>query len=77
MCSAALSFVGIKRVVYAALAEDANSEQIIVRGLTLPKVNDHFLRGPFVFVPVVRRTEGRALLVEMGKAAGAPADLET
>jgi len=49
MCSAALSFVGVKRVVYAALAEDANSEQIIVRGLTLPKVNDHFLRGPFRF----------------------------
>ena len=77
MRSAALSFVGVKRVVYAALAEDANSEQIIVRGLTLPKVNDHFLRGPFVLVPGVRRTEGRALLEEMGKAAGAPADLET
>ena len=58
MCSAALSFVGIKRIVYATLAEDANSEQIIVRGLTLPKVNDHFLRGPFVLVPGVRRTEG-------------------
>jgi len=28
MCSAALSFVGIKRIVYAALAEDANAEQI-------------------------------------------------
>ena len=77
MCSAALSFVGVKRVVYAALAEDANSEKIIVRGLTLPKVNDYFLRGPFVLVPGVRRTEGRALLEEMGKAAGAPADLET
>jgi len=77
MCSAALSFVGIKRIVYAALAEDANSEQIIVHGLTLPKVNDHFLRGPFVLVPGVRRNEGRALLQQMGKAAGAPADLET
>jgi tRNA(adenine34) deaminase len=31
MCSAALSFVGIKRIVYAALAEDANNEQMIVR----------------------------------------------
>jgi hypothetical protein len=37
MCSAALSFVGIKRVVYAALAEDANAEQMIVHGLTLPE----------------------------------------
>jgi tRNA(adenine34) deaminase len=33
MCSAALSFVGIKRIVYAALAEDANIEEI-VRNLT-------------------------------------------
>src|SRR6266545_2583795 len=37
MCSAALSFVGIKRIVYAALAEDANIEEMIVRNLTLPK----------------------------------------
>jgi len=28
MCSAALSFVGIKRIVYAALAEDANSDKL-------------------------------------------------
>jgi tRNA(adenine34) deaminase len=28
MCAAALSFVGIKRIVYAALAEDANAEEI-------------------------------------------------
>lgn len=36
MWSAALSFVGIKRIVYAALAEDANIEEMIVRNLTLP-----------------------------------------
>lgn len=30
MCSVALSFVGIKRIVYAALAEDANDDQMIV-----------------------------------------------
>ena len=77
MCSAALSFVGIKRIVYAALAEDANAEQMIVRGLTLPAFNDQLVRGPFVLVPGVRRTEGKALLQAMGKAAGAPADLET
>jgi tRNA(Arg) A34 adenosine deaminase TadA len=38
MCAEALSFVGVKRVVYAALAEDANAEQTIIHGLTLPKV---------------------------------------
>jgi tRNA(adenine34) deaminase len=77
MCSAALSFVGIERIVYAALSEDANAEQTIVRGLTLPKFNDQLVRGPFILVPGVRRSEGRALLEQMGKAAGAVADLET
>jgi tRNA(adenine34) deaminase len=72
MCSAALSFVGIKRIVYAALAEDANVKEMIVRDLTLPRVNPHFVRGPFILVPGVRRAEGQALLREMNKAAGAP-----
>jgi tRNA(Arg) A34 adenosine deaminase TadA len=69
ICSAALSFVGIKRIVYASLAKDANAEEMIVRGLTLPKANDHLPRGPFILVPGVRRNEGRALLKQMGKAA--------
>ena len=77
MCSAALSFVGIKRIVYAAFAEDANSEEMIVRNLTLPKINQHLVRGPFTLVPGVRRTEGQDLLRRMNKATGAPADLKT
>jgi tRNA(adenine34) deaminase len=47
MCSTALSFAGLKRIVYAALAEDANSEEMIVRNLTLPKINQELVRGPF------------------------------
>jgi tRNA(adenine34) deaminase len=58
MCSAALSFAGIKRIVYAALAEDANLEQMIVDNLTLPKINQQFVRGSFILVPGVRRAEG-------------------
>jgi tRNA(Arg) A34 adenosine deaminase TadA len=77
MCSAALSFVGIKRIVYAALAEDANSEEMIVRDLTLPRINHQFVRGPFILIPGVRRAEGQTLLRRMNKAAGAPADLKT
>jgi tRNA(Arg) A34 adenosine deaminase TadA len=77
MCSSALSFVGIKRIVYAALAEDANSEEMIVRNLTLPKINQQLVRGAFVLLPGVRRAEGRALLAQMNKAAGSPADLKT
>ena len=62
---------------YAALAEDANAEESIVRGLTLPKINQQLVRGPFILVPGVRRKEGEALLREMNKASGAPADLKT
>jgi tRNA(adenine34) deaminase len=77
MCSAALSISGIKRIVYAAISEDVNEEQIIVHGLTLPKINPHLTRGPFILVPGVRRKEGQALLRRMNKASGAPADLKT
>jgi tRNA(adenine34) deaminase len=77
MCSAALSFVGLKRIVYAALAEDANREQMIVPNLTLPKINQQLIRGPFTLVPGLRRTEGKDLLRRMNKAADAPADLKT
>jgi tRNA(adenine34) deaminase len=77
MCSAALSFSGLKRIAYAALAEDANSEEMIVRDLTLPKINQRLVRGPFTLLPGVRRTEGQDLLRRMNKAAGAPADIKT
>lgn len=77
MCSAALSFAGIKRIVYAALAEDANSEEMIVHHLTLTRINQQLVRGPFILVPGVRRAEGQTLLRQMNKAAGAPADLKT
>lgn len=46
MCSAALSFVGLKRIVYAVLAEDANIEEMIVYNLTLRKINQQLVRGP-------------------------------
>jgi tRNA(adenine34) deaminase len=48
MCLSAISFVGIKRVVYAALAEDANAEELIARGLTAEKLNPLLTRGPLV-----------------------------
>jgi tRNA(adenine34) deaminase len=77
MCSAALSVAGIKRIAYAALSEDANDEQMIVHNLTLPKINQQLIRGPFTLVAGIRRAEGRELLRRMNKAADAPADLKT
>ena len=76
MCAAALSLVGIKRVVYSALTEDVNAAQMIVRGLTLPKVNDQLLRGPFILVPGVRREQGQSLLAEMGKTPGTSPEIK-
>ena len=76
MCAAALSFVGVRRVVYAALAEDMNEEELIVRGLTVPAINGRLVRGPFALVPGVRRAEGQALIAAMGKQPGTPPDLK-
>lgn len=75
MCASAISFVGIRRVVYAALAEDMNEEELIVQGLTLPVVNGRFVRGPLELVPGVGRAAGQELIRRMGKEPGTPADL--
>jgi len=45
MCLSAISLVGIKRVVYAALAGDANAEEQIARGLTAKQLNPLLTRG--------------------------------
>ena len=57
--------------------EDTNLEEMVVRDLTLPRINQQLVRGPFILVPGVRRSEGQTLLREMNKAAGAPPDLKT
>ena len=62
MCSAALSFAGIKRIVYAALAEDANIEEMIVRNLTLPEINQQLVRGA-IYLGAGRAPRGRPRLV--------------
>lgn len=67
MCLSAISFVGIKRVVYAALAGDANAEELIARGLTAEQLNPLLTRGPLELVPGILRAEGRGLLARMGK----------
>ena len=61
MCGAAISYVGIKRIVYSALAEDANLEEMVVRDVTLPKINQQLVRGPFILVPGVRRADWKML----------------
>lgn len=67
MCLSAISFVGIKRVVYSALAEDANSEEMIARGITADKVNPLLNRGQIELIAGVKREEGKELLRQMGK----------
>ena len=67
MCLSAISFVGIKHVVYAALTEDANAEELIARGLTAEQLNPLLTRGSLELVPGILRAEGRGLLARMGK----------
>ena len=67
ICLSAISFVGIKRVVYAALSEDANAEELIARGLTAEQLNPLLTRGQLELVPGVLRAQGRELLARMGK----------
>ncbi|QBD83595.1 nucleoside deaminase [Ktedonosporobacter rubrisoli] len=67
MCFAAISFVGLKRVVYSALAEDANEEEMIARGLTAETLNPLLTRGSLDLVPGVLREDGRDILARMGK----------
>lgn len=69
MCLSAISFVGIKRVVYSALNKDGTEEVWIARGITTEQINNLLVRGPLELVPGVRREEGKELLVLMGKAS--------
>lgn len=69
MCLAAISLVGIKRVVYAALAEDSDAEGLIAHGITTDVLNPLLVRGPIELVPGLKRQEGRELLRLMGKAS--------
>lgn len=66
LCTAAISFVGIKRVVYSALTEDANEEQIIAKGITIDKINNLLTRGALELVPGVQREQGKELLKQIG-----------
>jgi tRNA(adenine34) deaminase len=74
MCAAAISFAGLRRVVYSALTEDINEEQVIVRGITIDTINPLFSRGPLELVPGVLREEGKELLALMGKTPMVQAD---
>lgn len=66
MCFSAISFVGIKRAVYAALIEDADEESLIARGITCDDLNPRLVKGSLELVEGVRREEGIKLLERMG-----------
>jgi tRNA(adenine34) deaminase len=67
MCIMAISFVDIRRVVYSALSEVANGEEMMVSGITCGPINDLLTREPIERDPGVRREKGRELLAQMGK----------
>jgi tRNA(adenine34) deaminase len=69
MCLSAISFVGIKRVVYSALNQDGTEDIWIARGITTEQINNLLVRGPLELVPGVKHSEGKELLVLMGKSS--------
>lgn len=69
MCLSAISFVGIKRVVFSAFNKDANQEAWIARGIDSETINPLLVKGPLELVTGVKHEEGKKLLEEMGKDA--------
>ena len=69
MCLSAISFVGIKRVVYSALNKDGTEDISIAQGITTEQINNLLVRGPLELVPGVKREEGKELLLLMGKSS--------
>jgi len=68
MCLSAISFVGIKRVVYSALTKDAKAEDMVAKGITADIINPLLTRGQLELIPGVKREQGIDLLTQMGKA---------
>jgi tRNA(adenine34) deaminase len=69
MCFSAISFVRIKRNVYAALNDDGKEIVEIADGISIEPINSALVRGPIELVPGVRREEGKQLLAAVGKLA--------
>lgn len=67
MCLSAISLVGVKRVVYAALVEDATAADMVAQGITAQLINPLLTRGELELVPGVNRERGIELLAQMGK----------
>jgi tRNA(adenine34) deaminase len=67
MCLSAISFVGIKRLVFSAFNKDADKEAWIARGLDTETVNPLLVKGPLAVVGGVKREAGIKLLQEMNK----------
>ncbi|WP_013323360.1 nucleoside deaminase [Gloeothece verrucosa] len=66
ICLLAASFVGIRRIVYAALAEDANQQGQLIKGMTARTINPYLTKGEMELIPGVKREQGKALLEQMG-----------
>lgn len=69
MCFSAISFIGIKRIVFSALCEDGTDEVWTARGISCGELNPYLMKGPIEIIEGVRREEGRAVLARMGKLA--------
>lgn len=67
MCMAAISFAGLKRIVFSAYNADGIDEVTVASGLTSEQVNQALTRGPLTLLGGVQREEGKEILARMGK----------
>jgi tRNA(adenine34) deaminase len=69
MCFSAISFAGIKRIVYSALNADATEDAWIADDITIDFINQRLVKGKIELVPGVLRERGKKILAQMGKKA--------
>jgi len=62
LCMYAMSFIGIKRVVYSALCEDVSANDWIEKDFTFRDLNTNHIRSEMEIVQGVKREIGLALL---------------
>jgi tRNA(adenine34) deaminase len=66
MCFGALTFLGIRRMVYSALIEDMDEEGSTLRDMTCGELGRHLKDQNLELVEGVRRSDGQKIIARMG-----------
>jgi tRNA(adenine34) deaminase len=66
MCFGALTYLGIRRMVYSALIEDMDEQGSTLRDMTCGELGEHLKDQNLELVEGVRRTNGQKIIARMG-----------